>query len=248
MKRSIVLSGMFLLIFKFLIAQSQVTPVEEVRMPLLGDDAPSFTAQSTMGQIKFPDDYFGKWKILFSHPADFTAVCSSEIIGLGTMQEDFEKLNTQIVVISTDGINSHITWVKSLETLNADNIPNFKIKFPLISDQSLEISRKYGMIQKNSSSTKDIRAAFIINPENKVSAIFYYPSNVGRNLEEIMRTLIALQTSEKHSVLIPVNWRPGDKVMIPSPKSIEEAEKLSASKNKSLSSPIWYMWYKTLGM
>ncbi len=241
---------LFSLIIAFLFAGGALLAQDKVvgRIPLIGEDAPSFVAQSTMGEIHFPDDYFGKWKILFSHPADFTAVCSSEIIGLATMQDDFKALNTQIVVLSTDGINSHITWVKSLESINADGIPNFKIGFPLISDYNMEISKKYGMIHEKSNSTKDIRAVFIINPDNKISAIFYYPNNIGRNLEEILRTLKALQTSEKHSVLIPVNWHPGDRVMLPSPATREEADKLSASKNKKLYSPIWYMWYKSLDL
>ncbi|MCX6270854.1 MAG: peroxiredoxin [Bacteroidetes bacterium] len=246
MKRIIVLTTMMILCAWGLKAQNNGQTQEMIRMPLLGEEAPSFTAQSTTGQVNFPGDYFGKWKILFSHPADFTAVCSSEILSLATMQEDFDKLNTQIVVVSTDGLNSHISWVKSLETMNADNIPNFKIKFPLVSDQGFELSKKYGMIQQNSTSTKDIRSVFIISPENKICAVFSYPSNVGRNLEEIKRTLIALQTSDKHSCLMPVNWHPGEKVMIPSPKNMEEAEKLSQSKNKNLTSPIWYMWYKSI--
>ena len=248
MKNTSIVTLLVLLISFSVYGQQKETQPSVISLPLIGDTAPAFRAQSTMGTINFPSDYFGKWKILFSHPADFTAVCSSEIIGLATMQEDFKKLNTQIVVLSTDGINSHISWVKALESINADNIPNFKINFPLISDQGLEISKKYGMIRPNSTDTKDIRAVFIIDTEDKIRAIFYYPANVGRNLQEIQRTLVALQTSEKHHVLIPVNWNPGDKVMIQSPKDVQEADKLAASKNRFLSSPIWFMWYKDLGI
>jgi peroxiredoxin 2/4 len=223
---------------------------EVTRIPLLGEPAPSFTGESTMGKINFPDDYFNKWKIIFSHPADFTPVCSSEIIALASMQEDFEKLNTKFLVISTDGLNSHVDWCRSLESMKLDGYPQAKINFPLESDVGLAISRKYGMINENSSSTKDIRAVFIIDPDNKIAAIFYYPSNVGRNLQEIKRTLVALQTSEKYDVLIPVNWKTGEDVLLHAPKSLAESEKMEQKLNSNPNSDVykrdWYMWYRRL--
>lgn len=220
------------------------------RFPLIGETAPSFIAETTMGKIHFPDDYFAKWKILFSHPADFTAVCSSEIIALAAMQDDFEKLNTQIAVLSTDGLNSHIEWCRSLESLVLPGFPQAKIGFPLIPDVDLSISRMYGMIHEFSNSTRDVRAVFIINPDNKVSAIIYYPYNVGRNIEEIKRTLIALQTSEKYDVLTPANWKAGEDVLLPSPKTRDDAEKLEkntkAGKDEDVYKAAWYIWYKKL--
>jgi peroxiredoxin (alkyl hydroperoxide reductase subunit C) len=215
--------------------------------PMLGQNAPSFTAVSTMGKVNFPNDYWTKWKIIFSHPADFTAVCSTEILELANMQDDFEKLNTAVMVISTDGLNSHIEWVRSLEDIMIDGKPAQKIRFPLISDADLSISRKYGMIYEDANSQKrDIRAVYIINPENKVSAIFSYPSNVGRNMQEIKRTLIALQTSEKYDVLTPVNWNPGADVLIHSPVSVEDSRKLEEKNESDLYMKQWYMWYKKL--
>jgi peroxiredoxin 2/4 len=219
---------------------------KEYRIPFLGESATSFEAQSTMGKINFPEDYYGKWKILFSHPADFTPVCTSEILTLASMQENFKKLNTVIVVVSTDGINSHIEWVKSIETIDYNGLGIQKINFPLVSDMNLEISKKYGMIEAHSGRTNNIRGVFIIDPDDKIRSINFYSVSTGRNLEEIMRTLVALQTSDKYSVLTPANWEPGKEVMIPSPASLEDANKLKAKKDPSLRELTWYMWLKTL--
>ena len=216
------------------------------RIPLIGEQAPKFTAESTFGRITFPDDNHSKWTILFSHPADFTAVCSSEILELAAMQEEFAKLNTRLMVISTDAVSSHIEWVKSLEEIKFKNRDAVKIKFPLISDKNLDISKKYGMIHSLSSTTKNVRGVFIVNPESKIEAFFFYPMNIGRNLDEIKRTLIALQTAEKHNVLIPANWQPGQDVMIQSPETIIEAEKLMQKKDPKLYYLTWYMWFTKL--
>jgi peroxiredoxin (alkyl hydroperoxide reductase subunit C) len=219
---------------------------DESRIPLIGEAAPAFEANSTNGSIKFPDDYFSKWKILFSHPADFTPVCTSEILELAAMQDEFDKLNAAILVISTDGLNSHIEWVRSIEALTYNDKKTSKIKFPLISDAGLEISKKYGMLHSASHDTRDIRGVFIIDPDNTIQAMFFYPATVGRNLEEIKRTLLALQTHDKYNVLTPANWKPGGEVLIPSPASIKEAEKLKEKNDPSLRQIEWYMWFKKL--
>jgi peroxiredoxin 2/4 len=216
------------------------------RIPLIGEQAPKFTAESTNGKITFPDENNSKWTILFSHPSDFTAVCSSEILEMAAMQEDFEKLNTRLIVISTDAVSSHIEWVKSLETIKYKNREPLKIRFPLVSDKSLEISRKYGMLHSFSSTTKDVRGVFIIDPNDKIEAIFFYPMNVGRNMDEIKRTLIALQTAEKNNVLMPANWHPGQDVMLPSPKTSADADKLLKKMTPELYYLTWYMWFKKL--
>lgn len=218
----------------------------ETRIPLLGEMAPEFTAQTTLGKINFPEDYQMKWKIIFSHPADFTPVCSSEILQLAVMQEDFKKLNTQIMVLSTDGLSSHLAWVQSLETISYPGDKPVKIEFPLISDSDMKISKKYGMLHSYTSNTRDIRGVFIIDPSDRVSAVFFYPMNVGRNMDEIKRTLIALQTSERYDVLTPANWIVGEKVLIHSPTTQQEAENLEKKKNPDLTSLTWYMWFKTL--
>lgn len=223
---------------------SQDNKKDEVRIPLIGETAPTFTAESTNGKITFPDDYYGKWKILFSHPAAFTPVCTSEIIELALMQKDLEKLDTKVAVVSTEGINSYIAWKKSMEAMRYNGQETPKINFPLISDVNLEISKKYGMIHSYSSTTRDIRGVFIIDPNEKIRAIFFYPMNVGRNMEEIKRTLIALQTAEQKNILTPANWKPGDAVLIPAPKTEDDADRLSAKKDPDLQELAWYMWLK----
>jgi peroxiredoxin 2/4 len=232
----------------FLVSYTQMWSQEtkDTRIPLIGEMAPEFTAESTMGKLHFPDDYYMKWKILFSHPADFTSVCSSEILELAAMQDEFNKLNTKIVVISTDGLNSHMEWVRSMETVNYKGRDPLKIKFPLVSDRNLEISKKYGMIHSYTSSTRDVRGVFIIDPSDKICAIFFYPFDVGRNMEEIKRALIALQLAEEKKVLIPANWMPGQDVMIPAPKTTSEAESLAKKNDPDLYSITWYMWFKKL--
>ncbi len=216
----------------------------DYRIPLIGERAPAFEAKTTMGDINFPGEYFGKWKILFSHPADFTPVCTSEILMLASMQEQFKKLQTELVVVSTDGLNSHIQWVESMQEIKFPKENKQGINFPLIADPDHSISKLYGMIHPYSSSTKDVRGVFIIDPDDKVRALFFYPLTTGRNLDEIKRALIALQESEKRNVLTPVNWTPGDDVLIPAPASVAEARKLENKKDQNLYSLAWYMWFK----
>jgi peroxiredoxin (alkyl hydroperoxide reductase subunit C) len=216
---------------------------QEIRIPLIGEDAPAFVAESTVGTIHFPGDYYGKWKILFSHPADFTPVCSTEILELADDQEEYAKLDAQVVVMSTDSKNSHMEWVSSLEDVQYKGQVTREIEFPLVSDQSLAISKSYGMIHPNSSSTHDIRGVFIIDPEDKIRAIFFYPMSTGRNLEEIKRTLIAIQLSEKRDLLTPANWIPGDDLLLPAPESKDAAAKLAENRNPKLYSLAWYIWF-----
>jgi peroxiredoxin (alkyl hydroperoxide reductase subunit C) len=217
---------------------------KETRIPLLGEMAPQFTAETTKGRITFPDDYAMKWKILFSHPADFTPVCSTEIMELASLQEEFDKLGTKLVVISTDGLESHLQWIKSLESIKYKGNATKKINFPIVADKSLEVSKKYGMIHSYTSVTRDVRGVFIIDPNDRVRAVFFYPSDVGRNIDEIMRTLVALQTTEKNNVVTPANWKPGQDYLLHAPKSQAEAEKLSLQKNPDLYSLDWYLWFR----
>jgi peroxiredoxin (alkyl hydroperoxide reductase subunit C) len=220
---------------------------QENTIPMLGDKAPSFTAETTNGTLHFPDDYGKKWKILFSHPLDFTPVCSSELLELAYMQGEFEKLGVQIVIISTDNIESHKNWKKSLESLSYKNREAVNIKFPLIDDDSKLISRKYGMIHASTNNTKDVRGVFIIDPDNKISAISFNPMEVGRNLDEIKRTVNALQTVKSNAVLTPANWQPGGDVLIPYLKSDENSSSKAVSKNDpKLYQVAWYMIFKKM--
>ncbi len=238
MKKSIII---IILLFSINHLRSQEN--KETRIPLLGEMAPQFTAESTKGRITFPDDYEMKWKILFSHPADFTPVCSTEIMELAALQEEFEKLGTKLVVVSTDGLESHLQWIKSMESIRYKGNVTKKIDFPIVADKSLEVSKKYGMIHSYTSVTRDVRGVFIIDPNDRVRAVFFYPSDVGRNIDEIIRTLIALQTTEKNNVVTPANWKPGQDYLLHPPKSQAEAEKLSLQKNPDLYSLDWYLWF-----
>lgn len=212
-------------------------------MPNIGDRAPEFIANTTNGEMNFPDDFFAKWKIIFSHPADFTPVCTSELLELSFMQDDFEKLNTAIMVLSTDGLNSHIEWVHSMESINYKDKGEIDIKYPLISDVGLEISRKYGMIHPKSNSTKTVRSVFIIDPDNKIRSVFIYPKSVGRNMNEIKRTLVALQKTDVKDVLTPANWINGEDLLLNSPKTVKESDKIKDKADPDLYSLAWYMWY-----
>jgi peroxiredoxin 2/4 len=212
MKKSILVFA--ILIFSLNGLWSQKSKPES-SIPLIGSDAPSFTAQSTNGQISFPGDYTGKWKILFSHPRDYTPVCSSEILELAQKQGDFDKLGVKIVVLSTDTLYQHYNWKKTLDTLKYKNRTPEVIHFPLVDDNTKYVSKLYGMLHNPTSTTRDVRGVFIIDSKDKVRAIFFYPSEVGRNLDEIERTVIALQTADKEHVLTPANWRPGDDVLLP---------------------------------
>lgn len=211
-------------------------------IPMIGESAPSFTAESTTGTIHFPGDYSNKWKILFSHPADFTPVCTSELLDLAAMQDDFNNLGTQIIVISANDVASHTEWEKSMESINYKNRQASKIKFPLVGDNTLEISRKYGMIQPSSNSTKDVRGVFIIDPKNTIRAIFFYPMNIGRNIDEIKRTVIALQTADNKNVLTPSGWQPGGDVLLPYTKYTSDQEALAKKNDPDMYKVTWYMW------
>ena len=158
------------------------------RIPLIGELAPSFTAESTTGVVNFPADYGRAWKILFSHPQDFTPVCSSEILELAHLQSDFDKLKTKLIVLSTDPVETHRDWKKALEAIEYKGRTPTSIKFPLVDDENLVVSKLYGMIHAPSNTTRDVRGVFIIDPENVVQAIYFYPSNVGRSTEELLRT------------------------------------------------------------
>lgn len=240
MKNLIVTIAVLISIVNTSIAQE----IKDMRIPLLGEITSRFSAPSTTGKVEFPADFYGKWKILFFHPADFTPVCTSEIIELALLQDEFKKLNTSLIVISTDGLNSHIEWVKSIESFSYKENKSIKINFPLVSDAGLEISKKFGMLHPYSNTTKDVRGVFIIDPENRIQAMNFYPNSVGRNIDEIKRTLEALQATENKTVLTPANWKPGDDVLIPSPASIVEAEKLKGKNDPNLQQIAWYMWYK----
>lgn len=186
-------------------------------MPRIGDQAPDFEAVTTTGKIKFSDFEPGKWKVLFSHPADFTPVCTTEMSGFAQQKADFDALNTALIGLSIDSIHSHLAWVN-----NVHEKTGVYFDFPIIADLDMKVSKRYGMLQPNESETAAVRAVFFIDPEHKIRLIMYYPLNVGRNMAEILRSLKALQFSDEHKVAMPLNWEPGDKVIVPAPKTLAE--------------------------
>jgi peroxiredoxin 2/4 len=226
-------------------AQSVSKEDRNFRIPLIGESAPSFTAESTKGTITFPSDFGRKWKILFSHPQDFTPVCSTEIMELASLQDEFEKLGTKLVVVSTDALETHVQWKKSMETLSLNNKSSVKINFPLVDDESLSISKKYGMIHPSSNTTKSVRGVFIIDPDNIIQAIYFYPKSVGRNTDELLRMITALQTTSTGKVLTPVNWKAGNDLLVPIPPTTDTNNKTSVP--EGFYSPVWYIWFKKTG-
>jgi len=188
---------------------------QNIQIPLIGSKAPSFKAMSTDGKITFPDDFGDSWKILFSHPADFTPVCSSELLELAYLQPEFEKLNVKFAVISTDNVEMHKLWVEYLEDLDYKKRGKLSIDFPLIEDPKATASKQYGMLHEPTSTNRDIRGVFIIDDKNIVRATNFYPMQVGRNMNEIVRIVEALEKVESELVYTPANWELGDDVIVP---------------------------------
>ncbi len=186
-------------------------------MPRIGDMAPDFTAITTKGNIKLSEFAKDKWIVMFSHPADFTPVCTTEMSGFAERKSEFDALNTELLGLSIDSIHSHLAWVN-----NVKEKTGVYFDFPIIADLDMKVSKLYGMLQPNEHETAAVRAVFFIDPAKKIRLIMYYPLNVGRNMDEIIRVLEALQTSDKYKVAMPLNWKKGDKVIVPPPKTLDE--------------------------
>ncbi len=187
-----------------------------VPMPRIGDKAPSFKAVTTQGEINFPGDYSGNWVILFSHPADFTPVCTSEFMTFASMEKQFDEANCKLVGLSVDGLYSHIAWLRTIkEKIEYKGMKDVEVKFPLIEDITMEVAKKYGMIQPGESNTKAVRAVFFIDPRGIIRTIIYYPLSLGRNFDELYRVVLALQTADEFGIATPADWRPGDDVIVP---------------------------------
>jgi peroxiredoxin (alkyl hydroperoxide reductase subunit C) len=208
-------------------------------IPKIGEPAPDFTAVTTQGELTLSTWADGKWVMLFSHPADFTPVCSTELTELAKRQAEFDKRNVKLIGLSIDSIHSHIAWRENLQ-----KIFDTKINYPMIADINMAVANKYGMIHPGASSTVTVRAVFFIDPKRNIRAMVYYPLNVGRNVDELLRLIDGLQTADKHSVACPVNWKPGDKVIVPPPKTEKEvADRLS---NKDYEKLDFYLMKKSI--
>ena len=165
-------------------------------MPMIGEPAPAFKATTTQGEINFPEDYKGKWVILFSHPADFTPVCTTEFMTFASMADEFKSMNTELIGLSVDSLYAHIAWLRKIQELEWKGMKNVEVKFPLIEDIRMEVANKYGMIQPGQSNQQAVRAVFIIDPKGIIRLIIYYPLTTGRNFDEIKRVLLALQKAD----------------------------------------------------
>lgn len=214
-------------------------------LPLIGDTAPRFSAQTTHGLIKFPEDFAGHWVVLFSHPMDFTPVCTTEFLSFQSMLPDFQKLNTDLIGLSVGAISSHLAWFRSIyNDINFKDWKNIEITFPVIADMDLNISKLYGMIHPNISDTKTVRAVFIIDPKSIIRTILYYPQTTGRNIKEILRILTALQTNDMFGFSTPADWEPGLPVIEPMPQTIGAIHKRIANKTKNTQT--WYLTFREL--
>jgi peroxiredoxin (alkyl hydroperoxide reductase subunit C) len=216
-------------------------------LPLIGEPAPAFQAETTQGPIRFPEDYKGKWVILFSHPADFTPVCTTEFMTFASMQGEFKALNCELVGLSIDSTFSHIAWLRTIkEKVQFRDMKDVEVTFPVISDLTMAVSRLYGMLQPSASTTQAVRAVFFIDPESKVRALLYYPLSNGRNFQEIKRLLLAMQTTDKHKVATPADWQPGEEVIVPPPGSCGAAKERVESTDPSIRCVDWFLCFKNL--
>lgn len=219
------------------------------KMPLIGDAAPAFTAQTTNGTINFPSDFAGKWIILFSHPSDFTPVCTSEFMAFQALSDELKELNTVLVGLSVGSVTSHLAWIDAIRGIKYRDWENMEITFPVIDDVGMRVANLYGMIHPNASGTHAVRAVFIIDPAGIIRAILYYPASTGRNFDEILRMLVALQTSDAFHISTPADWRPGDSVLVSSPATSDDMRKLKnnmRSATNRVDSRAWFFSFKEL--
>ena len=216
-------------------------------MPRIGDKAPAFKAVTIQGEIDFPAQYEGSWVILFSHPADFTPVCTSEFMTFATLEQKFAELNCKLVGLSVDGLYSHIAWLRTIkEKIQYKGMKDVEVKFPLIEDITMEIAKKYGMIQPGESGTKAVRAVFVIDPKGIVRTVIYYPLSMGRNFDEMLRVIQALQTADAFNIATPADWRPGDDVIVPTAGSCGVAKDRMDGKQEGVTCHDWFFCTKKI--
>lgn len=216
-------------------------------LPRIGEPAPAFKAVTTQGDINFPADYKGSWVILFSHPADFTPVCTSEFMTFASMEEQFNKANCKLVGLSVDGLYSHIAWLRTIkDKIEYKGMKNVEVTFPLIEDITMEVAKKYGMLMPGESNTKAVRAVFVIDPKGIVRTIIYYPLSLGRNFDELYRVVIALQAADEFNIATPADWRPGDDVIVPTAGSCGVAKERMEDKSGETTCYDWFFCTKKL--
>lgn len=194
--------------------------VDPISLPRIGDPAPDFKAITTQsGELSFSEWQGQDWVVLFSHPADFTPVCTTELMEFARQHDKFKAKGVKLIGISVDSIHSHLAWLQNMKEKMGVTIP-----YPMIADTDMKVSLLYGMIHPGASATATVRAVFVIDPKRTVRALIYYPMNAGRNVDEVLRLVTALQTADKHACATPVNWREGEKVVVPPPKTVADVE------------------------
>lgn len=213
-------------------------------IPMIGQIAPPFVAKTTKGEVKFPEDYWNKWLVLFSHPSDFTPVCTSELMKFADLNDEFEDINCKLLGLSVDGLSSHIHWIKEIEGIEFNGMKNIKIDYPIIADLHMNVAKKYGMIQSGTSSTKTVRGVFIIDDKQKIQAVLMYPMLTGRNVKEILRLVKALQAVEKENIATPEGWSPGGDVFLRPILDKEKALDRFEHQGDSYICPVWFMCIK----
>ncbi len=216
-------------------------------MPRIGDKAPAFKAVTTQGEIQFPEQFAGSWVIFFSHPADFTPVCTSEFMTFARLEQKFADLDCKLVGLSVDGLYSHIAWLRTIkDKIEYRGMKEVEVKFPLIEDITMEVAHRYGMIQPGESSTKAVRAVFVIDPKGIIRAIIYYPLSLGRNFDELYRVVAALKTADAFSVATPADWQPGDDVIVPTAGSCGVAKERMEKREEGVTCVDWFFCTKKI--
>ncbi|OAA31616.1 peroxiredoxin [Kosmotoga arenicorallina S304] len=212
----------------------------EARIPLIGENFPELEVQTTQGVMKLPDVFKGKWFILFSHPADFTPVCTTEFVAFQKRYEEFKTLNTELIGLSIDQVFSHIKWIEWIK----DNL-KVEIKFPVIADDTGKVASKLGLIHPGKG-TNTVRAVFIVDPESTIRAMLYYPQELGRNMDEFLRMIKGFQIADREGVAVPANWPNnelvGDEVIVPPASDVATAEK----RKKEYQCFDWWFCHKKL--
>ena len=227
--------------------EQEVKQEQVFAMPRIGEKAPEFKAVTTQGEINFPADYKGSWVILFSHPADFTPVCTSEFMTFANMEQQFNEANCKLVGLSVDGLYSHIAWLRTIkEKIEYKGMKNIDVTFPLIEDITMEVAKKYGMMMPGESNTKAVRAVFVIDPKGIVRTVLYYPLSLGRNFDELYRIVIALQAADEFNIATPADWQPGDEVIVPTAGSCGVAKERMESKDADTHCYDWFFCTKKL--
>jgi len=219
------------------VTSSVAEAVTPQALPRLNEPAPDFHAETTHG-IKSLADYKGRWLVLFSHPADFTPVCTTEFMAFAKLHDDFQALDCDLLGLSIDSTFSHLAWTRNIQEKFGVTIP-----FPIIADLSMAVANAYGMVMPGASDTSAVRATFVIDPKGVLRAMIYYPLSNGRSVPEALRLLKALQTSDAHGVATPEGWQPGDKVIVPPPKTVDAAE---ARMDEGYECTDWYFCKKSL--